>query len=74
MPPVNRKQPVRAESSDSTCSLMEFMKKYPDDDACLEALWRKRYSPDGKHAHCPKCETERVFHRYETTQQRQSWN
>jgi len=52
---------------------MEFIKQYPDDAACLERLWRGRYSPDGEHAVCPKCETERVFKRYETTQQRQSW-
>jgi transposase len=74
MPPVNRKQPIRAQSSDSTYSLIEFMGKYPDDGACLEELWRRRYSPDGKHAHCPKCDTERVFHRYEMAQQRQSWS
>jgi len=74
MPPVNRKQPTRAKSSDSQYSLMEFMQQYPDDEACLQALWRRRYSPDGEHAYCPKCETERVFRRYETVQQRQSWN
>jgi len=73
MPPVNRNKPVRAASSESHYSLMEFMQEYPDDAACLQALWRKRYSPDGEHAHCPKCETERVFKRYEMTQQRQSW-
>lgn len=74
MPPVNRKNPVRAASSESQYSLMEFMREYPDDDACLEALWRRRYSEDGEHAYCPKCETERVFKRYETKQQRQSWS
>ena len=73
MPPVNRKKPVRAESSESRYSLMEFMREYPDDDACLESLWRRRFSPDGEHADCPKCETERVFKRYEMAQQRQSW-
>ncbi len=52
---------------------MEFMKDYPDDATCLEWLWRNRYSPDGTHAFCPKCEQEREFKRYETTQQRQSW-
>ncbi len=74
MPPVNRKQPVRAASSESKFSLMEFMKKYPDDEACLQSLWRNRYSEDGEHAYCPKCEQERCFRRYETAQQRQSWN
>ncbi len=49
------------------------MREYPDDDACLNALWRKRYAPDGEHAHCPICDAKRSFKRYETTQQRQSW-
>lgn len=73
MPPVNRNQPKRAKSSESQYSLMEFMKEFPDDATCLEWLWRNRYSEDGEHAYCPKCETERTFKRYETTQQRQSW-
>ncbi len=73
MPPVNRNKPVRAKSSDSQYSLMEFMQQYPDDVACLETLWRKRFSSDGEHAQCPKCEQERCFKRYETAQQRQSW-
>jgi len=73
MPPVNRNKPVRAESSESQYSLMEFMREFPDDAACLEWLWRNRYSPDGEHAECPKCERERPFKRYETAQQRQSW-
>jgi transposase-like protein len=52
---------------------MEFMREFPDDATCLEWLWRNRYSPDGEHAHCPKCECERTFKRYDTAQQRQSW-
>jgi transposase-like protein len=52
---------------------MEFMREYADDEACLESLWRRRYSVDGEHADCPKCETERVFKRYGMAQQRQSW-
>src|SRR5258707_13664737 len=73
MPPVNRKQPKRAKSSESKYSLMEFMKEFPDDDACLEFLWRNRYSDDGIHPTCPKCKTEREFKRYEHSQQRQAW-
>ena len=73
MPPVNRNKPVRAESSESQYSLMEFMREFPDDAACLEWLWRNRYSPDGEHAECPKCDRERPFKRYGTSQQRQSW-
>lgn len=53
---------------------MEFMREYPDDATCLEALWRRRYSPDGVHADCPKCGVSREFKRYETKQQRQSWS
>ncbi len=52
---------------------MEFMREFPDDATCLEWLWRNRYSEDGERARCPKCETERVFKRYETAQRRQSW-
>lgn len=73
MPPVNRNQPKRAESSDSKYSLVEFIREFPDDAACLEWLWRNRYSKDGVHACCPKCKAEHEFQRYETSQQRQSW-
>jgi transposase-like protein len=73
MAPVDRNNPIRAASSDSPYSFMEFMKDYPDDATCLEHLWRTRYSPDGEHAECPKCKRERVFKRYQTKQGRQSW-
>jgi transposase-like protein len=52
---------------------MEFMAEFPDDDACLNWLWRNRLSPSGERAHCPKCKTTRGFRRYKTAQQRQSW-
>src|SRR3989304_2626879 len=70
---TTRKDPKRAASSDSRVSLMEFMRDFPDDDACLEWLWLNRFSADGVHAECPKCDTERPFKRYATAQQRQSW-
>jgi transposase len=73
MPPVNRNQPKRAQSSESEYSLMEFMAEFPDDAACLDWLWRNRYSSDGQHAHCPKCGIVRSFKRYQTAHQRQSW-
>ena len=75
MPPVDRKNPVRSKSSSSDYySLMEFMREFPDDDACLEWLWRTRYSEDGKHADCPKCERKHVvFKKYATKQRRQTW-
>ncbi|MGH7843120.1 MAG: IS1595 family transposase [Candidatus Binataceae bacterium] len=49
------------------------MGEYPDDDACLQQLWRDRRSPDGVNAHCPKCDVTRPFQRYPMRQQRQSW-
>src|ERR1700686_1618870 len=69
----NRHNPTRTDCSESQFSLMEFMRDYPDDAACLEHLWRERYSPDGEHAECPKCKVERVFRKYATAQGRQSW-
>jgi transposase len=73
MPPVDRLKPTRAKSSHSTCSLMEFMREFPDDEACLEWLWRNRRSRDGETAFCPKCDRDRTFKRYATAQRRQSW-
>jgi len=73
MPPANRHEPKRAKSSHSDYSVTEFLREFPDDAACLEHLWRTRYSPDGEHAHCPRCDVEKVFKRYETKQGRQSW-
>ncbi|MEX1271042.1 MAG: IS1595 family transposase [Acidimicrobiia bacterium] len=49
------------------------MRDFPDDAACLNWLWQTRYSEDGEHAYCPKCDVDRTFKRYSTSQQRQSW-
>lgn len=73
MPPANRHDPQRTPCSDSQYSLMQFMREFPDDAACLEHLWRTRCSEDGEHAGCPKCEQTRRFKRYQTKQGRQSW-
>src|SRR6266545_4282762 len=73
MPPVDRRNPIRAASSESTCSLFEFAREFPDDEACLRWLWRERFAPDGEHAHCARCDTERVFKRYATAQKRPCW-
>jgi transposase len=62
----DRNRPVNARSSDSDLSMVEFMRQFPDDSACLDRLWRDRYAPDGHHAECPKCERERKFHRTTT--------
>ena len=63
MPPVDRNKPKRAKASDSTWSLMEFMRDFPDDATCLDWLWRERLSADGERAWCPNCEKKRRFHR-----------
>jgi transposase len=63
MPPVNRNQPKRGRASESSYSLVEFMRECPDDAACLDMLWRERYAPDGHRAACPKCKRTRKFHR-----------
>jgi transposase-like protein len=54
-------------------SLVEFMREYPDDETCLRHIWRERFSPDGEHAFCQRCEAERVFKHYETAQKRPAW-
>ncbi len=63
MPPVNRNEAVRAAYSESSYSLMEVMREFPDDAACLEWLWRNRYSDDGSHAYCVDCERIRKHHK-----------
>ena len=63
MPPVDRNNPKRAESSESDYSLMEFMREFPDDATCLEWLWRNRYAEDGHHTYCAACDRERKFHK-----------
>jgi AcrR family transcriptional regulator/transposase-like protein len=35
----------------------------PDDDACLEWLWRTRFAADGRRAVCPQCERPTRFYR-----------
>ena len=47
MSKVDRNNPVRSKASDSTYSLMEFAREFPDDAACLEHLWRSRFA-DGR--------------------------
>ncbi len=71
MPPVSRDNPVRASASESSYSLMEFMRDFPDDRACLDWLWRSRFSDDGSHAFCPKCDKERKFHK---VRERPAWD
>ncbi|HEU5214158.1 MAG TPA: IS1595 family transposase [Gaiellaceae bacterium] len=73
MPPVDRKNPKRAASSESQYSVMEFIREFPNDEACLNYLWRERYSPDGEHAYCPRCQIARRFRRYEGKRARHVW-
>lgn len=69
----DRNNPKRGTASESQYTIVEFMREFPDDAACLEWLWRTRYSADGEHAHCPRCGIVRTFRRYATGQRRQSW-
>jgi transposase len=71
--PGNRKAPIHALTSDSEYMLADFDRDFPDDEACLQWLWRQRYSQDGTHAFCERCEAETVFKRYTAKQQRQDW-
>ena len=54
----DRNNPINRPSSESDYSLVEFMRDYPDDAACLDRLWRDRFAPDGHHTHCPKCDED----------------
>ncbi len=60
---MDRNNPKRGKGSESTYSMMEFMREFPDDAACLDYLWRTRYAPDGHTTYCPKCDKDRRFHR-----------
>src|SRR4051794_18539666 len=62
----DRNNPTRRDSSWSDYALVEFMRDYPDDAACLDRLWRERYAPDGHTADCPRCQRPRRFHRTKT--------
>jgi transposase-like protein len=70
---VDRNQPVRSTVSDSRMSFSEFLREYPDDATCLELIWRRRFSPDGTHAHCPKCDVERTFKKYALKNRKTAW-
>jgi transposase-like protein len=52
---------------------MEFVREFPDDEACLQWRWRNKHAPDGEHAYCPRCGTARRFRRYKTTPLTQAW-
>lgn len=41
-------------------SVMEFFKQFPDDDTCLDHLFKTKF---GKITECPKCEKSFKFHR-----------
>jgi transposase len=73
MPPVDRRNPIRAESSESTCNVVEFFREFPDDETCLRFIWTSRFAPDGSTAHCERCEADRTFKRYETADKRPAW-
>jgi transposase len=55
-----RESVERSPASDSRMSYTEFLRRFPDNDACLDYLKQKFY-PDG--TPCPKCEKPSRFHR-----------
>jgi transposase len=63
---VDRNNPKRSTASESSYSLMEFMRDYPDDATCLDFLWHQRFANDSDQAQCPKCERLRKFHRVQS--------
>ena len=60
MPPANRKNPQRVKSSESLYSLREFLSEFPNDEACLEYLWRERHSEDERVRKGSACARERL--------------
>ncbi|MDP9308359.1 MAG: IS1595 family transposase [Actinomycetota bacterium] len=55
-----RESVERSPSSDSRMTYTEFLRQFPNDDACLDYL-KARYYADG--TPCPKCEKPSRFHR-----------
>jgi predicted ATPase/DNA-binding CsgD family transcriptional regulator len=54
-------------------TLEAFTQRFPDDEACLEFLWKLRGAADGVHAFCRRCQRMCRFQRYDTKQARRSW-
>ena len=52
---------------------MEFMREFPDDETCLDWLWRPVTPRTASTPTAPSASSERMFKRYATAQQRQSW-
>ena len=73
MPPVDRLKPIRAASSESGYTLIEFMREFPDDAACLEWLWRTRSRQTGRRPTARSASRQRTFKRYAFATRRQSW-
>jgi transposase len=57
---TNRNAPVKARSSESRYSFMDFEREYPDDATCLDWLVAHLY-PEG--IHCPTCDRVTKHHR-----------
>ena len=52
---------------------MEFMREFPDDAACLEWLWRNRFSRTASTPIARSASASACVQAYETKQRRQSW-
>jgi transposase len=73
MPPVDRRNPIRNKATESGYSFMEFTREFPDDETCLNWLWRARFAEDGETAYCERCNKPRAFKRYATSDKRPAW-
>ena len=74
MPPVDRNRPVRAKSSDSRMSFMEFIREYPYYAACSRLpLAHSLLAETVKRRTVRSATQSRLFKRYATAQRRQSW-
>src|SRR5256886_9626732 len=60
MSKVNRNNPNRSKASESRYALFEFERDFPNDTACLDYIFRKRY-PNG--AFCSVCGRVTKHHR-----------
>lgn len=60
MPKVNRNAPKRSTASESYYALFEFERDFPDDAACLDYIFRKKY-PNG--VACVVCKRVTKHHR-----------
>ena len=72
MPPVDHLKPIRAKSSESGYTVIEFMREFPDEATCLEHLWRTCYSPMARRR-IARSASDRRSKKHVCETRRQSW-